>query len=115
MSDLGNKEVFALNLQNMMNKKNVKAVDVCKALNISKSTFSNWLNAKIYPRIDKIEMLANYFDCKKSDLVEKEYKSSMIDYLILDGEEQILIECYRSNDKLRNTINALLEMAGKIV
>lgn len=113
MSDLGNKEVFALNLQNMMNKKNVKAVDVCKALNISKSTYSNWLNAKIYPRIDKIEMLAIYFNCKKSELVEREYELPSVDYYVLDGEEEFIIECYRKNPKFKDTIKALLEMVEK--
>lgn len=34
-------------------------------------TFSDWVNAKTYPRIDKIEMMANYFGISKSDLVER--------------------------------------------
>ena len=34
-------------------------------------TFSDWVNAKSYPRIDKIELLANYFDISKADLVEE--------------------------------------------
>ena len=38
-------------------------------------TFSDWINAKTYPRIDKIELLANYFGVLKSDLVED--KSSL--------------------------------------
>lgn len=33
-------------------------------------TFSDWINAKTYPRIDKIELMANYFGIEKSDLVE---------------------------------------------
>ena len=34
------------------------------------TTFTDWVNGKTYPRIDKIEMLANYFGIKKSDLIE---------------------------------------------
>jgi len=34
-------------------------------------TFSDWVNAKTYPRIDKIELMANYFGISKADLVEE--------------------------------------------
>ena len=35
------------------------------------ATVSDWLNEKKYPRIDKIEILANYFKILKSDLIEE--------------------------------------------
>ena len=63
---LGNKEVMAANIKRYMEIKDVNSADVCKALGFKQNTFSNWINAKIYPRIDKIEMLANYFDVSKS-------------------------------------------------
>ena len=55
---------------------NKDSVDVCRDLDIPASTFSDWLNAKKYPRIDKIELLANYFNVKKSDLIENKYKDT---------------------------------------
>ena len=70
MSDLGNKEIFAKNLNYYMSINKKSRVDVCRDLDIPYSTFTDWCNGNIYPRIDKIEMLANYFDMKKSDLVE---------------------------------------------
>ena len=70
MSDLGNKEIFAKNLQYYMTLNNKTRNDVCRDLDIPYSTFTDWCNANIYPRIDKIQMLANYFDIQKSDLVE---------------------------------------------
>ena len=39
------------------------------------STFSDWVHARTYPRIDKIELMANYFGIEKSDLVEERTKS----------------------------------------
>ncbi len=74
MSDLGNKEIFAKNLNYYMNINKKTRSDVCRDLDIPYSTFTDWCNANIYPRIDKIEMLANYFDIKKSDLVEDKDK-----------------------------------------
>jgi transcriptional regulator with XRE-family HTH domain len=37
---------------------------------VATSTFNDWMKAKKYPRIDKIEIMANYFKILKSDLIE---------------------------------------------
>lgn len=71
MSDLGNKEIFSQNLKYYMTKKNKTRNDICSDLGFRYTTFVDWENAKNYPRIDKIEMLSNYFGIKKSDLIEK--------------------------------------------
>lgn len=71
MSDLGNKEIFARNLKYYMNLNKKDRNDICKDLNFKYSTFTDWINAKIYPRIDKIELLARYFNIEKSDLIEE--------------------------------------------
>ena len=78
MSDLGNKEIFAKNLNYYMNINKKNRSDVCRDLDIPYSTFTDWCNANIYPRIDKIEMLAIAIDIKKSDLVENKEKLDMI-------------------------------------
>lgn len=66
-----NKRIMAENLKYYMEKNNVNSTDVCKALHISNSTFSDWTTGKAYPRIDKIELLAYFFGINKADLVEK--------------------------------------------
>ena len=74
MSDLGNKEIFAKNLKYYMELNQKDRNDICKDLNFPYTTFAEWDNGKIYPRIDKIEMIANYFNIKKSDLIENKNK-----------------------------------------
>lgn len=71
MSNLGNKEIMAKNIRRYMDAAGVKQKDVCDTLKIPMPTFSDWINAKTYPRIDKIEMMANYFGISKADLVEE--------------------------------------------
>lgn len=71
MSDLGNREVMAQNIKYYMKLYGKSRTDVCKDLHFSYTTFSDWVNAKKYPRIDKIEMMAYYFNVSKSDLVER--------------------------------------------
>ena len=70
MSDFGNKDVFAHNLSYQMNRKGIDRNQLCSDLNFKYSTVSEWIAARKYPRIDKIEMLANYFGILKSDLIE---------------------------------------------
>ena len=69
-NNLGNKKTMANNLKYYMNKNNVSRNQLSSSLGIAYTTLADWLNAKTYPRIDKIEMLANYFGIEKSDLVE---------------------------------------------
>lgn len=77
-NNLGNKETMAKNIKYYMDKNNVTASEICKILDVPQSTFSYWLSAKTYPRIDKIEMMANYFGINKSGLVEEHVKLNNI-------------------------------------
>lgn len=69
-NNLGNKEIFAKNLQRYMSEKNIDRRELSGKVNIPYSTLSDWINAKKYPRIDNIEILANYLNVDKSDLIE---------------------------------------------
>ena len=69
-----NKEVLSENLAYYMAIKDVDRYNLCEALGLKYSTVSEWLSAKKYPRIDKIELLANYFDIEKADLIEDKSK-----------------------------------------
>lgn len=65
-----NKQVFADNLRFYINKKGVTQRDVAEILGVSPGTISDWLRLRTYPRMDKIQMLAEYFGIEKSNLVE---------------------------------------------
>lgn len=69
--DLGNKEIMAENLQKQLDKRGMTVADLSEALNFKYSTVRDWIKGNTYPRIDKIEMMANYFNISKSDLVER--------------------------------------------
>jgi len=65
------KNIMAKNLRKYINQKGVTQTDLAKDLNIPEMTMSNWLKAKTYPRIDKIQMLADYFGIARSALTEE--------------------------------------------
>ena len=70
MSTLGNKEIMANNIKHYMNLMGIDRKEFCKRLGFAYSTVTDWINAEKYPRIDKIEIMANFFGISKADLVE---------------------------------------------
>ena len=62
-------------------------------LGVATSTFNEWVKGKKYPRIDKIELLSNYFRIKKSDLIED--KTNSPDELEITEGEKMLLDLFR--------------------
>lgn len=65
-----NKEIFSKNLKNHMATNGKDRKRIAADLNIAYSTLTDWVNGKKFPRIEKVEMLADYFGISKSDLIE---------------------------------------------
>lgn len=123
LMSLGNKEVMSNNLKYYMNKKGVDRNQLCSDLDLKYMTVSDWINAKTYPRIDKIESLANYFGINKSDLIEEKstIPSSSIPLPNFDPRQAILLSNYsklnetRKNKLLATSEMLLAEEQGKII
>lgn len=64
------KEVFASNLKRYMKRSNVTQQELADIVGVSQPTVNDWLSAKKYPRINKIDRMADYFGILKSDLIE---------------------------------------------
>lgn len=97
MSNLGNKEIMAKNIQCYMNKFDKTRQEMCDALGVKYTTFTDWVKGNSYPRIDKIELMANYFGISKAELVE--------DHNDLQQTEQP----YYLNDETRAIVKELFE------
>lgn len=92
---MDNKNIFASNLKKYMEVKGKSRNDISEALGISYFTVSDWVNGKKYPRMDKVEMLANYFGIQKSDLIEnKTVKNSPEEPKLSEGEK-IMLDLFR--------------------
>ena len=70
------KEIFANNLKYYMERKGISQKELAEIIGVSAPALNDWIKAKKYPRIDKIEMLSNYFGCLKSELIEEKQKQS---------------------------------------
>ena len=67
---------MAENITYYMNKHQKSRNDMCEALGVKYTTFTDWVKGNSYPRSDKIELMANYFGISKADLVEKRNSTS---------------------------------------
>lgn len=65
-----NRDVFARNLSKFIKLKNKTQTDLVNDLGVSQSTVSDWINGKKYPRIDRLQQIADYLDVFKSELTE---------------------------------------------
>lgn len=65
------KQIFAENLKKLLEENGKTQSDLVNHFGITASTISDWCNAKKYPRVDKVQKLADYFGVLKSDLTEK--------------------------------------------
>lgn len=70
MSNIGNKETMAKNLSYYVDNSGKTQRELADLVGVAASTFNDWMKGKKYPRIDKIEILADYFGILKSDLIE---------------------------------------------
>lgn len=84
VNNLGNKKTMATNLQYYMDKNGIDRNKLCADLGLKYTTVCGWLTAEKYPRIDKIEILANYFGINKSDLVEVKVKREKLGKIFVD-------------------------------
>ena len=71
MNTEDNKQIMARNIKYFMEKKGVTNQQLCDALDFKYTTFMDWIKGVTYPRIGKVEAMANYFGCEKSDLIEE--------------------------------------------
>ncbi len=71
MSNIGNKQTMAKNLSYYVERSGKTKRELAEIIGVASSTFNEWTKGNKYPRIDKIEMLANYFGILKSDLIEE--------------------------------------------
>ncbi len=95
MSNLGNKKIFAKNLAHYLERSGRDQKEVAEAVGVAPSTFNEWMRAKKYPRIDKIEMLANYFGVLKSDLIEEPVGNNSPSEPQLTEGEKVLLDLFR--------------------
>lgn len=93
-------KVIVTNLKKQLEKNGKTQQDIANDLGFSKSTVNSWFTGYRVPRIDKIDMLCEYFHCTRADIldtpdVNKKYyaddETTQIAQEIFDNEELKLL------------------------
>lgn len=93
MSDEEQKKIFSENLLKYLSETEKTQREVADAINVSPQTFNTWCQGIALPRMGKVQLLADYFHIKKSDLLDKKIEP---DIIIYNGDTQIILEMYQN-------------------
>ena len=107
---MDNKNIFASNLKRYMKLHNKTRKEVSEALGVSYFTFSDWVNGKKYPRMDKVEMLADYFGILKSDLIEDKSILEMIEEKPVETANKMVDSLLRLGIELKEDDSEFMTM-----
>ena len=112
------REIFVKNLRFFMEEKGISQADICRELDVSSATVSNWFTGQKYPRIDMMQKLADLLGVRYSTLTTE---SGLSDY-----EDQKRLEALHQNPRLGllfdhstrmrpEDVDFMIQMAERIV
>lgn len=111
MTVLGNKEIMSKNLRWYIERSGKDRRELADIWGFKYSTVSEWLNARKYPRIDKIQIMADYFGIAMSDLIEeKTIETNPVEMaerhyeIIMDEDINDIFDDFRSLDEAKKKI-----------
>jgi len=87
------REIFVKNLHYLMEDRGITQADICRELEVSSATASDWCAGKKFPRIDKLQRLADLLGVRLSTLTAEDG--------LQNYEDQKIIEEFHQNPKLR--------------
>lgn len=65
------KEILASNIRRLLNEHNKTQNGLADYVGVSKTAVSEWISAKKYPRVEKIQAIADFFDVYRTDITER--------------------------------------------
>lgn len=106
------KKKFSENLIFFMNLRGKTQTDIITDLGINKSVISSWCNGTRLPRMNKLELIANYLDVPFWRLIEDKSKQNTTDENQLFSILSKKISCLNElgQKKVLDTVNDLLQI-----
>lgn len=92
------KKLFSNNLRYYMELHGKTQTDLINDLHVNKSAVSTWCNGTRLPRMDKVDMLAKYFNIKRSDLIEDKKDADDDTYYLNPETSKIAQEIYDNKE-----------------
>jgi repressor LexA len=99
------REIFVRNLRYLMEKRGIMQADICRVLEVSSATASDWCTGKKFPRIDKLQRLADLLGVRLSMLTQEDG--------LQDYEDQQILEALHQDPKLRMLFDRARKMSER--
>lgn len=101
MSDDKYKQIFSKNLRYYMSLNNKEQIDLINDLGLNKSAVSTWCNGTRLPRMDKVNMLAEYLGVSRSDLIEARSSEDSVnkEHFQTKDERDLVLSYRKLNDR----------------
>jgi ribosome-binding protein aMBF1 (putative translation factor) len=109
VSNIGNKETMSKNLKYYIERSGKDRKTLAEIWGFPYSTVTDWINGNKYPRIDRIEVMADYFGILKSDLIEEKTEEHREMQKRNDTLTDIVLELRRDEDFL-SIVEAIYNM-----
>jgi transcriptional regulator with XRE-family HTH domain len=71
---------FSRRLRSLLSANNINGVKLAEICNVNKTTAYDWINGNGFPKNDKLEIIANYFNVTINYLLGKDEEVSSIQY-----------------------------------
>ncbi|KAF1295149.1 XRE family transcriptional regulator [Enterococcus sp. JM4C] len=71
------REILANNLNELLELKRKTQADVIRETGFAEATVRSWFNGEKYPRLDKIQALADYFNVPRSRITEEQIEGML--------------------------------------
>lgn len=112
------REIFVKNLRYLMEAKGITQADICRELEVSSATASDWCNGKKYPRVDAMQRLADLLGVLYSTLTTENGLSDYADQERLEALHQNprLGLLFDHSSKMKpEDVDFMIQMAERII
>lgn len=101
MGDDKYKQIFSKNLRYYMSLNNKEQIDLINDLGLNKSAVSTWFNGTRLPRMDKVNLLAEYLGISRSDLIEARSSEKPVnnDHFQTKDERELVLSYRKLNEQ----------------
>lgn len=96
MSETEQKAIFTKNLNRLLAESGKTQKEVADAIGVMPQTFNTWTQGIAIPRMGKVQLLADYFGVKKSDLLED--RTTNPEYYLNPETAEIAQEIYEGKE-----------------
>lgn len=105
-------KIVARNLRRIMIERDKTQADIVNALGFSKQAVSSWMNGKRTPKMNKIDALCEYLNCKRSDIMEPYGSKHKTKEVTNDQAELIRLIMNASSENVSLVLAMLRKLEG---